>query len=239
MRTAISAMVVLFICLALTSPAIGAGGLYVDSVKVTNGGTTVLADKFEKLGLSDWNYIREAWIECNEKKTECALLLNDGADTGISCANKRVSIPSPALIDYNVVISIAPLEEQLITERISSYDFEIKLFAKDSKAEIDAEITMYQSRQPSRLAIRISQKDLPQGQGLSFKSAQTNLVTTGKWIPITFRLDPYTNTATILINGKPAFSRDYDPDLFPSIYLLGMSCTFGDGLAHSQSIHKG
>ena len=226
----------IIVSIACLNLAHAAGGVYVDSVKITNGKNVVLSEEFNKGNLEKWTNVRDAWTVCDEAGKLCSLCLNVSSSKYMAAATRLLHIETAGAIDHQAAFNIAPLEEQAPDLLKSGCEFTLSLYTKDATYQIDAEIQL-SSTGYCTLALRDYRR---RGGTFDAKRDITRVRLRNaplmKWATLALHLDPDTSTATAVLDGVPLVTRDYNPEHYRTIEMVGVTSTFGDAVAHPEAV---
>ncbi len=200
-------------CILLCTAALGSGGIYMDSVLLTNNGSPVFSDSFDKATLDGWKADGTTFVQTQAKPPQYCLYLTRPT-RGRCQAQHFLSLDNVGTLELSAWVYLPPVEQQATYNDNRCNYAGFCVYAADPKDHISATLFM----QPKGTGYRADAVWYDQQKNSNVRSyTDKPVLSGGKWARATMRFDPDERTVTLLIDGAMACRITYDPSRFKSI----------------------
>lgn len=221
--------------LALSASAHAVGGIYFDDVSVSNNGKVVFADNFNDGNIDGWKIARPdvRCIQTETKPINYCLYLNRLNDIN-TYASRLQTINNVGAFEVKAFVNLPPAKEQwgyrrgrrdttridVMTARNQHWFYvAIQLEPKESACRLQLTYVKQPEKGPDGKITKSNSEDF---------RTQSPVVPLCAWAEIAFTLDPVKKKATVLLDGKPQVSCDYDPSQIKNVISVDLTTWMGD-----------
>lgn len=209
------------------------GGVYLDNIQLKNDGNVAFTENFDSGNISAWYQLGDASLFTVDQKTPSRMLWMNSHGKNTGMAQHKLYITPNGCTELSASVYIAPAAEQYEwqKERFSAFFMSLE-YRKTPNSPADSiriEVILYPKDKGCKVAAKRNSPVVTK-----FNMTPQPVLSTGKWVLLTLRLDPVAGTATACIDNTPLASVPYDPADFPMFNNLVLSTSFGDGTQQTE-----
>lgn len=188
------------------------GGIYVDDFTVKNDGKVLFTDNFDDGSVSDWTFVRDATVVCDDATPRNCCLHVDRQRYANCCAYHAVSIPSPGVVELSAWIFLPPVEEQSCYTVSGGSFTGISVYSGSTKDDVAAAVELQHLEKGYR--IRVYSNSYNTGKPMEHAQAVTPnpVLVPGKWARLTLKLAFADGKASAYLDDKMLDSVSFRPE---------------------------
>ncbi len=206
--------------------AAGGGGMYFDSLSVTNGGQVVFLDDFDDGNISDWREIQDVYMAPRQGKLGSCVYVNRRNPSRIARAFHSVLLDRPSAVEVSAEVYLPSPRHQYNWDGSRTMWTGIIVYSGSTEDHVCAAVELCPKHDAYRA--RVQRLDSSKKSSSFLSLSPKDVVQPGRWARMTLRLDPKAGTAAFLLDGTQVARTSYAPERFQSIKGLALQGDLGD-----------
>lgn len=213
-------MILVSMLILFAAGAYATGGAYIDDLQITSNSRVVFLDQFTDPTFDGWTSLRDISFTCdNSRQSNCCMYLNKrGMQAAVAFTAPKFDCKG--LVEMTARVYLTPPEQQYLWRvEHKKCVLLIGVYSDIISSYVRLAVDLTPEDRLAKVGIWDRESEGPVGKP-ALKS--------GVWANLMLQLDPWAQTMTAFLDGKPQASIPYDPKKWRSIRQVSVCCSYGD-----------